>query len=251
MLIARDGGCTKPSCTVPAYGCQVHHANLDWTDGGQTNVNDNALACGCDNRMVGPGGWTTRINENHEVEWIPPPGLDNGQTRTNRYHQPEKLHPPPDDVWTPPTVADEPSVSGPPVAAHDAARHPDNPPATDEPPDDDERAVKEPTPPDRTITAQDWIDAWAPDEPSAPDQTCSPHDPPVYETPPDDDERAADEPPAADDAQAFNESVTPPDDVRGVHDAAGSDDAATVESATNGDSTIHQSGPDPPDGKAA
>ena len=26
MLIARDGGCTKPCCTVGAYGCQVHHA---------------------------------------------------------------------------------------------------------------------------------------------------------------------------------------------------------------------------------
>ena len=26
MLIARDGGCTKPCCTVGAYGCQIHHA---------------------------------------------------------------------------------------------------------------------------------------------------------------------------------------------------------------------------------
>ena len=26
MLIARDGGCTKPGCTVGAYGSQVHHA---------------------------------------------------------------------------------------------------------------------------------------------------------------------------------------------------------------------------------
>ena len=26
MLIARDGGCTKPCCAVPAYGGQVHHA---------------------------------------------------------------------------------------------------------------------------------------------------------------------------------------------------------------------------------
>jgi hypothetical protein len=240
MLIARDGGCTKPSCTVPAYGCQVHHAALDWTDGGETNVNDNALACGCDNRMVGPGGWTTRINEQHEVEWIPPPGLDTGQARINDYHQPEKLHPPPDDAWTPPTVADEPSASGPPAAAHDAARDPHDPPATDEPPDDDEREVDEPTPPDRTITAQDWIDAWTHDEPSAPDQTCSPHDPPVYEALPDEDERAGDEP-----------SATAPHDARDLNDSAASDDTSTDELATNGDNTTHQSGPDPPDGKAA
>jgi hypothetical protein len=109
MLIARDGGCTKPDCTVPAYGTQVHHAVLDWTFGGLTNVDDLALACGPDNRMVGPGGWTTRINDQHDVEWIPPPQLDTGQTRINDYHQPEKLRPPPDDAWTPnPLPPDEP-----------------------------------------------------------------------------------------------------------------------------------------------
>ena len=63
MLIARDGGCTKPGCTVPAYGSQVHHAARDWADDGQTNVDELGLACGPDNRMVGPGGWTTRIND--------------------------------------------------------------------------------------------------------------------------------------------------------------------------------------------
>jgi hypothetical protein len=101
MLIARDGGCTKPGCTVPAYGTQAHHAVRDWTAGGLTNVDDLALACGPDNRMVGPGGWTTRLNDRHEVEWIPPPHLDTGQTRINRYHRPEELHPPPDDACTP------------------------------------------------------------------------------------------------------------------------------------------------------
>jgi hypothetical protein len=100
-LIAREGGCTKPGCTVPAYGTQAHHAVRDWTAGGLTNVDDLALACGPDNRMVGPGGWTTRLNDRHEVEWIPPPHLDTGQTRINRYHRPEELHPPPDDACTP------------------------------------------------------------------------------------------------------------------------------------------------------
>ena len=95
MLFARDGGCTKPGCSVPAYGCQVHHATADWADGGLTNVDDLALACGPDNRMVGPNGWTTRINERGDVEWIPPPHLDTGQTRVNDYHRPERLHTPP------------------------------------------------------------------------------------------------------------------------------------------------------------
>lgn len=97
MLIARDGGCTKPGCTVPAYGSQVHHAARDWADDGQTNVDELGLACGPDNRMVGPGGWTTRINAEHDVEWIPPEHLDTGQARVNGYHRPERLYRPLDD----------------------------------------------------------------------------------------------------------------------------------------------------------
>jgi hypothetical protein len=97
MLIARDGGCTKPGCTVGAYGSQVHHAARDWAQDGQTNVDELGLACGPDNRMVGPGGWQTRINEDNDVEWIPPPNLDTGQARVNDYHRPERLHRPLDD----------------------------------------------------------------------------------------------------------------------------------------------------------
>ena len=114
MLIARDGGCTKPGCTVSAYGTQAHHAARDWTHGGQTNVDDLALACGTDNRMVGPGSWTTRLTDRHEVEWIPPEHLDTGQTRVNRYHRPEELHPPSDDPWRPRRADhDEPVVNAP------------------------------------------------------------------------------------------------------------------------------------------
>jgi hypothetical protein len=97
MLIARDGGCTKPGCTVPAYGSQVHHAARDWADDGQTNVDELGLACGPDNRMVGPGSWETRINQDNDVEWIPPPELDSGQARVNDYHRPERLHRPLDE----------------------------------------------------------------------------------------------------------------------------------------------------------
>jgi hypothetical protein len=97
MLIARDGGCTKPCCPVPAYGAQVHHALHDWADGGNTNVNELALACGPDNRLVDKNnGWTTTINTHGDVEWIPPPNLDTSQTRVNYYHRPELLLRPPD-----------------------------------------------------------------------------------------------------------------------------------------------------------
>jgi len=94
MLIARDGGCTKPGCTVGAYGCQAHHAELDWTNGGNTNVDEMGLACPPHNRQVDtddPTAWTTHMTDKHQVEWIPPDGLDHGQPRINTYHQPEHL----------------------------------------------------------------------------------------------------------------------------------------------------------------
>jgi hypothetical protein len=98
MLIGREGGCTKPCCTVGAYGAQVHHVVADWVDGGNTNVDELGLACGPDNRMVDDdGGWTTTINARGEVEWTPPPHLDTGQARVNYYHRPERLLHPPDN----------------------------------------------------------------------------------------------------------------------------------------------------------
>src|SRR4051794_1170280 len=101
MLIARDGGCTKPCCTVGAYGCQVHHASADWAQGGNTNVDDLTLACGTDNRSVDDSGWQTTINARGECEWTPPPDLDHGQSKINYYHRPEALLRPPEDNAAP------------------------------------------------------------------------------------------------------------------------------------------------------
>jgi hypothetical protein len=100
MLIAKQGGCTKPGCIVGAYGCQVHHATLDWTLGGNTNVDDLTLACGPDNRMVHENGYTTIVNAHGDTEWIPPPHLDHGQHRINHYHQPNALLRPPNPLDT-------------------------------------------------------------------------------------------------------------------------------------------------------
>lgn len=107
MLIARDGGCTKPGCTVGAYGCQAHHGDADWAAGGHTNVDTLGLACGPDNRQVDDdGGYTTTINAHGQVEWHPPPGLDHGQHRVNYYHRPELLLTPPEPA--PPEQNPEP-----------------------------------------------------------------------------------------------------------------------------------------------
>jgi hypothetical protein len=97
VLLARDRGCTRPGCTVAGANCQVHHAVADWADGGQTNVDDLTLACPTENRMVKPGGWTTRKRKDGRTEWIPPPHLDSGQSRVNDYHHPQNYLLPDDD----------------------------------------------------------------------------------------------------------------------------------------------------------
>ena len=90
VLYARDRGCTFPGCTAPAYHSEVHHRRRDWAAGGLTNIDDETLACGKDNRRVKPGGWRTRKRKDGRTEWIPPPNLDTGQARVNNYHHPER-----------------------------------------------------------------------------------------------------------------------------------------------------------------
>ncbi len=90
VLHARDRGCTAPGCTVPGYGCQVHHAVKDWSDGGNTNIDELAFACKCDNLLVESGGWLTRKRPNGDTEWIPPPHLPI-RGGTNTYHHPERF----------------------------------------------------------------------------------------------------------------------------------------------------------------
>jgi hypothetical protein len=93
-LHALERGCTKPGCTAGPYDCQVHHAQRDWQHGGNTDINELTLACGCDNRLVNttPTGWTTRKRRSdNRTEWIPPPHLDRGQHRINHYHHPDDL----------------------------------------------------------------------------------------------------------------------------------------------------------------
>jgi len=90
VLYAKDRGCTRPGCDAPPYWCEVHHVE-DWATTNRTEVNTLALACGDDHPLVEPGGWVTRKNSRGETEWIPPPHLDHGQPRVNKYHHPEKI----------------------------------------------------------------------------------------------------------------------------------------------------------------
>ncbi len=89
VLYAKDRGCTFPNCPVPGYHCEAHHCT-PYAKCRTTDVNDLALGCG-GHHPLAEQGWTTRKNARGDTEWIPPPHLDHGQPRTNRYHHPEKL----------------------------------------------------------------------------------------------------------------------------------------------------------------
>ena len=90
VLHNKDRGCTFPNCTVPGYGSQVHHATLDWADGGSTNIDDLDFGCGPHNRLVKKGGWRTRKLPDGTCEWIPPAHLP-VKGGINNHHHPDRL----------------------------------------------------------------------------------------------------------------------------------------------------------------
>jgi hypothetical protein len=90
VLHAKDRGCSFPNCDVPGYLTEVHHVT-DYAQCRTTDVNDLTQGCGPHHKLVTDGGWTTRKLANGDTEWIPPPHLDHGQPRVNRFHHPEKL----------------------------------------------------------------------------------------------------------------------------------------------------------------
>ncbi len=90
VLYAKDRGCSAPGCAVPGYYSEVHHVT-PYAQCRTTDVNDLTFACGCQHRIIQPGGWSTRKNAKGDTEWIPPPHLDRGQPRVNTFHHPEKL----------------------------------------------------------------------------------------------------------------------------------------------------------------
>jgi hypothetical protein len=59
-----------------------------WAEGGETEPNSLTLACTPDHKLT-EEGWTTRLNDEGRVEWIPPPHL-NLKPSVNNFHHPER-----------------------------------------------------------------------------------------------------------------------------------------------------------------
>ena len=69
-LLARDGGCVIPGCTVPGDACDAHHIHW-WTRGGPTDLDNLALLCGRHHTEVHQGTWDLQIRDG--VCWVTPP----------------------------------------------------------------------------------------------------------------------------------------------------------------------------------
>ncbi|MEU3474913.1 DUF222 domain-containing protein [Rhodococcus sp. NPDC006774] len=103
VLIARDRGCSFPSCTRPATWCQAHHVD-DWTTGGLTDIDELTFGCDMHHALVGtgPGKWaTTKTGAGHRYPgrtlWHPPAGMDpKRRGLINHAHHPEEVLYPPD-----------------------------------------------------------------------------------------------------------------------------------------------------------
>jgi hypothetical protein len=88
VLHAKDRGCTFAGCKVPGYLCEVHSLE-DWAAGGRTDIDKLTFSCKTHHTLL-EQDWKTRKLFDGTTEWIPPPHLDTGQPRTNKYHHPER-----------------------------------------------------------------------------------------------------------------------------------------------------------------
>ncbi|GAA4778564.1 HNH endonuclease signature motif containing protein [Citricoccus nitrophenolicus] len=92
-LVARDGGCAAPNCSIPAPWCEAHHID-HWERGGPTSVENGVLLCSHHHHAVHSDAWEISVRSG--VPWfIPAPYLDHTQrARRNRYRSGGTADPP-------------------------------------------------------------------------------------------------------------------------------------------------------------
>jgi hypothetical protein len=69
-LLARDGGCIIPGCTVPGDACDAHHVTW-WENLGPTDLDNLALACGRHHTEIHQRTWDVHIRDG--IPWVRPP----------------------------------------------------------------------------------------------------------------------------------------------------------------------------------
>ena len=69
-LLARDGGCVIPGCTVPGDACDAHHVQW-WSRGGPTDLDNMTLVCDRHHDEIHLGDWEIVMRDG--VPWVAPP----------------------------------------------------------------------------------------------------------------------------------------------------------------------------------
>jgi hypothetical protein len=88
-LFARDRGCTFPGCSRTAAQSEIHHA-IEWANGGRTDLDNMAIACGYHNNFAPKQGWRTVLIDGIP-HWQPPPWHPIKEPQRNYHHHPEFL----------------------------------------------------------------------------------------------------------------------------------------------------------------
>lgn len=59
-IVARDGGCAIPGCTIPAAWCEIHHVDPA-EKGGPTHTDNGVLLCWSHHRTIDTSGWEIKM----------------------------------------------------------------------------------------------------------------------------------------------------------------------------------------------
>ncbi|GAA3747216.1 hypothetical protein GCM10022239_23380 [Leifsonia bigeumensis] len=59
-IIARDGGCTIPGCSIPAAWCEIHHVDPA-ENNGPTHTDNGVLLCWFHHRTIETSGWQIKM----------------------------------------------------------------------------------------------------------------------------------------------------------------------------------------------
>ncbi len=68
-LVARDGGCAFPDCSIPASWCEAHHLR-PWCRGGSTSIDNGVLLCSHHHHTVHQGTWD--VHSRAGIPWFTP-----------------------------------------------------------------------------------------------------------------------------------------------------------------------------------
>lgn len=68
-LVARDGGCAFPDCSIPAGWCEAHHLT-PWSRGGSTSIDNGVLLCSHHHHTVHRGAWD--VQSRAGIPWFTP-----------------------------------------------------------------------------------------------------------------------------------------------------------------------------------